>query len=231
MATIGFRIDPGEYVDYPNVTVLVDGVDVIGAATDFIGFDPADLFDSGALVPEDVPRRVAVYRCNCGEAGCGCAAPIIERSGDLIRWHDFRDFVGVYVKPTIAVEPDSGRSLPIADIEFDADDYLRAVADAAADRSWETRPRRIARLLLTSLRDTTGWWGEREWQPHWVSPVRGRPDLVRVAFRRPSGQLIVELPIDSDLGDGDLIRAAVEHLADRAGVRVLEEREWPPRSP
>ena len=50
-------------------------------------------------LPTNPPRRVAVYRCQCGEAGCGCAAPIIvERNGCVI-WEDTRDVTGVYVDP------------------------------------------------------------------------------------------------------------------------------------
>jgi hypothetical protein len=74
---------------YPQVTILIDGDDILGRLNGgFIGFDPAQILDSGALLSKDPPRRVAVYRCTCGEAGCGCIAPVIEQIEDRVRWTD-----------------------------------------------------------------------------------------------------------------------------------------------
>ena len=69
----------------------------IGAA-----FDPAKMLGPHSpLLPEDMGRRVAVYRCSCGEAGCGVIAPVIVASpdGTRISWVDFRDYVGVFIGP------------------------------------------------------------------------------------------------------------------------------------
>jgi hypothetical protein len=94
---LDLRVDPGGGADWPVVTVLVDGADVIGDATGFQGFDPDMILgDDRPLVPLAPLRRVAVYRCSCGEPGCGVAAAVISTAGEVVTWTDFRDFTGVY---------------------------------------------------------------------------------------------------------------------------------------
>ncbi|MGZ0149556.1 hypothetical protein ACXJJ3_21000 [Kribbella sp. WER1] len=62
--------------DWPVMEIRVNGANPFEAvAPDWRGFDPADIL--GPLVPVEGGRRVAVYRCSCGEPGCGVIAPHI----------------------------------------------------------------------------------------------------------------------------------------------------------
>ncbi len=123
----------------PIVQILIDGEDLFAggrASEGFVGFDPRKILETGALIPAEPPRRVAVYRCGCGEAGCGCVAPVIERQGGLMVWSDPRDFVGVYVSPIYDARIESEGSLhDFGDLVFDAEQYLAEADRATQDRS------------------------------------------------------------------------------------------------
>lgn len=154
--------------DWPVLSVRVDGENPFGSvAKDWKGFDPGDILGTDApLVPDDAGRRVAVYRCSCGEAGCGVIAPYIVPSPDRTRisWVDFRDYVGVFAGPaTPGSEDHEGRSWGLPDVHFARDQYLTEVRRATADRSWETPRRQTARLLKERLREALSL--------QWVSPA------------------------------------------------------------
>lgn len=126
--SIDFAIDSSSEASERRVAILVEGVDVFSFLGQ-IGFPPKDLFSpTQPLVPTDPPQRVAVYRCNCGEAGCACIAPVIERVGTEVHWTDFRDFTGVYITPDTDPHPDGGQRLPIPDLRFDACAYEVAIS-------------------------------------------------------------------------------------------------------
>ncbi len=62
----------------------------------FRGSDPSEILGGDSpLLPTDTPRRVAVYRYSCSEAGYGCVAPIISRDRGHVIWSDARDYTGV----------------------------------------------------------------------------------------------------------------------------------------
>ncbi len=180
--------------DYPVVTILIDGADVLGDLDGgFIGFDPSEILDTGALLPADPPERVAVYRCCCGEAGCGCVALIIERDGDRIRWSDLRDYTGVYNVPLGEPAPPGGSPLTSRCFEFDAVQYDAEIRRASGDRSWETMPRLTARLLQERLSEHDDSLAEDGYHRGWVAPHWDAPGRYIVEFIGPSGQLLVEL--------------------------------------
>lgn len=162
--TLGFEI-VDDRPDWPVLSVRVDGVDPFEAvAQGWQGFDPAKILGpDGPLVPTGAGRRVAVYRCSCGEAGCGVIAPYIVDSPERgrISWLDFRDYVGVFAGPTASTESE-GRPWNLPDLHFARDQYLAEVRRVSADRSWETPRRRTARLLSALLRDSPSL--------QWVSP-------------------------------------------------------------
>jgi hypothetical protein len=143
--------------DWPVLSIRVNGVNPFeGVAKNWQGFDPAEVLGaSSPLAPEDDGSRVALYRCSCGEAGCGVIAPFIVASPDRkrISWVDFRDYVGVFSGPVAPEAADyEGKSWNLPDIHFDRDKYLAEVRRATNDRSWETPPRQKARLLEEHLR-------------------------------------------------------------------------------
>lgn len=138
--------------DWPVVKVLVDGLDPFEiVAPGWRGFDPAEMLgDTSPLLPRDNGRRVAIYRCSCGEAGCGVIAAMIVPSpdGHRVSWVDFRDYVGVFSDPVEDSAAEHGGSpWQLPDLHFERKQYLAEVQRATRDRSWETPRRRTARLL------------------------------------------------------------------------------------
>ncbi len=175
--------------NYPTVRLLVDDVDLLATTGDDQGNDPADILDTGALLPTDPPRRIALYGCGCGEFGCSTVAALIVRQAERIRWTDFRSLTGAYHSalpehgpdPAASCEPDlpaSRHDLPT--LTFDAGQYLAVVRSAMADRSWETRPRAVIRHLR-SRRPELGHWaarhGERVTVHHRVDGMAWSTDL------------------------------------------------------
>jgi hypothetical protein len=130
--------------DWPVVQILVDGREAfVDRLPGWQGFDPEDMLgDQSPLLPEDLGRRVAVYRCSCGIEGCGVIAPVIMPSPDRRRvsWVDFRDYVGVFTGPAALDSGCSdGRPWPIEDLHFDRSQYIAEIRRASGDRSWRTR--------------------------------------------------------------------------------------------
>src|SRR5215212_8923063 len=82
--------------NYPKVRLLIDGSDLLATRRCDEGNDPADILDSGALLPMDPPRRIAFYGCGCGEFGCANVAGLVSRSRDVVTWADFLSLTGVY---------------------------------------------------------------------------------------------------------------------------------------
>ena len=142
------------------VRILVDGEDPFAkVAPGWGGFDPDDILgsDSPLLPVGGGGRRVAVYRCSCGEAGCGSIAPLVVTSADgrYVHWIDFRDFVGRFAGPLAAypdTDDDEGKSWNLPDLRFALDPYQAEIRRSTADLSWETPRRTAARLLHERLR-------------------------------------------------------------------------------
>ncbi len=226
---IAFRIDHGESPDWPNVTVLVDDEDVIGRATGFQGFDPEELFGADSpLLPADPPRRVAIYRCSCGEPGCGCAACIVSETDGVVHWQDFRDFVGVYAKPTVGDDPTGGKRHAMPDLSFDAEQYRAEVQRASTDRSWETDGRRVARLLRARLITGKEVLDELGYKVGWVSPEWDRENSFSVELRVPRGQVVVRVDAHWRLTEKDLVEEMASTLLNQSERRwhVLHRNHW-----
>jgi hypothetical protein len=216
----------GDRIDRPVVQILVDGREAfVDQVPGWIGFDPADLLgEESPLWPEDLGRRVAVYRCSCGIAGCGVIAPLIVPSPDgrRVSWVDFRGYVGVFDGPTVAGAPRSeGSPWPIQDLHFDRGAYLAEVARASADRSWETPRRVTARLIAQRLR-------ARQVGPapavrlRWVTPAHDQ-DGVLLGFESGPADRGVDLilRLTSELADPD---AAALDIVDQ--LSAVSPQEW-----
>lgn len=230
--TLQLKVSPRDPVrpNYPVVTILIDGEDVLGQLNGgFMGFDPADILDSGALLPNGPPRRVAVYRCSCGEAGCGCVAPLIAQLADRVRWSDFRDFTGVYNSPLDDPEPTGGSVHALPDLEFDAAEYRQEVERAAADRGWETAERRTARLLFESLARIDLRFAEQGYWRGWVAPHWNEPGKFHVEFIGPRGQVLVALVPTAGTPEEQADEMAQFMLSTEPDQWNIEVRhEWPP---
>lgn len=193
------RFDPdADRPDYPVVSILIDGEDLVAGTpqANFMGFDPAEILGTDSpLLPTTSPRRVAVYRCSCGEAGCGCIAPVISREGSDVVWRDARDFTGVFVGPTIDRDvPDGGSPLPIPTLRFDAVGYEAEVRRAMGDQSWETERRATARLLGDYLQDERDFLRARGFVFQWAAPGWQEPETFEVSLLDPERfQVVVRL--------------------------------------
>jgi hypothetical protein len=192
----------------PVAKILIDGEDLFShlPPTGFSPFDPGDLLGPDwPLEPVDPPRRVAVYRCSCGEPGCGVVAPVITGNDSEVRWSDFRDFTGLFNSPlhNPKYEPDEHRSLPlpVPELVFDGVQYMAEVRRATADRSWETPARRTARFLKEMLLAQSEQLAEWGLEVDWVFPAHRRENCVSVAMldldhryvQRPALQLLMTL--------------------------------------
>lgn len=158
ISELALTINNPEDPDRPVVQILVGGRDPFTeVAPGWGGFDPNDILGSDSpLLPVPHGRRVAVYRCSCGEAGCGCIAPIILPSADgrFVHWLDFGDFVGRFSGPLDTgggIGEPEGKPWPLPDFRFRHEQYVGEIERASADLSYETPRRRTARLLRERL--------------------------------------------------------------------------------
>jgi hypothetical protein len=197
--SLRFQVLDGR-LDWPVVQVLVDDADPFAEiAPDWRGFDPAMMLGSRSpLLPEDQGRRVAVYCCSCGEAGCGVIAPVIVPSPDgrRVSWVDFRDYTGVFAGPVEdSVAEREGRAWDLPDIHFDRDQYVAEVQRACLDGSWETSARATARLLMARL-EPLDLVLPPDLRLHWAAPAwtgEGIAVLFQHVTREPAYRVREEL--------------------------------------
>lgn len=229
--TIQIRFDGlSESPDWPIATILIDGLDVLGLERS-IGFDPEDILGkSDPLLPTQPPRRVAVYRCNCGEPGCSCIAPLIVDHGAEVHWRDFRDFTGVYSGPMTDVNPNGGKEIAVPDLRFNATQYRAEIARATADRSWESHGRVVSRLLQDRLDEHGGHLKSLGYRRHWASPYRNGActvSLLSIDGGHPNGQTIVELSApDGDAEDVARVLADRLLMTSESDWRVTQRNSW-----
>ncbi len=97
-----------------------------------LGMDPFELLiPENRLIATDVPRKVSVARCTCGELECDATTVVIVREGDRVRWEWGE------------VDPPVGRPLV-----FEAGQYEAEMSRISADRSWEGPADTAGRLVL-----------------------------------------------------------------------------------
>ena len=122
-----------DHPDRPTLKILIDGSDVLKLKRHTGFLARAMLGESAALLPKAPPRRVAVYCCSCGHAGCGVIAPLITAEGSQIAWRDTRTFQGVFGGPEIETNPTGGQTIGLPDLTFDAIQYRAEVARAVEE--------------------------------------------------------------------------------------------------
>lgn len=125
------------------------------AAPGWRGFGPAKIpGPHSLLLPADRGRRVAVYRCSCGEPGRGVVAAVIVPSpgGRQVSWADFRDYAGVFNGPvTGSADEGEGRPWKLPGLHFGREQHVAEIERVSQDRSWETDRRKTARLVHERL--------------------------------------------------------------------------------
>lgn len=214
------RVVPGESADHPQAVLLVDGEDVL-AGNGHRGFDPERLLHKGdPLVPVSSPRRVVLYHCGCGVAGCSGRACVISESDGVVRWSGFRLFVGLDYPLDDSLADEEGRPDDLPDIAFEAAQYRAEVERAKADRSWETRRRRLARLLTERLAAEPGRWDQLgfEFRSAWL--WGDEEEIYAINLRRQGNQLLIGVRAEP----GPDEEAVVNAMATR--VLSGDERTW-----
>jgi len=204
----------------PEVRILIDGHDLFNVG-DQAGHDPAQPLDTGALRPVEPPRRIALYMCNCGCAGCGDIAPIIRQIGDRIEWVQLRLYTGafdwVFPDEDFGPEDDDGKALELPDLSFDVDRHFAEVWRAKHDRAWESPARRLARAAADAFRNRSGDLAPRGYSPRAISTTTDA-HAFHVDLRSKHGQRVVLVRTTGDprqKGDGIL-----ETIVDR------DEESW-----
>ncbi len=203
--SLGLSIDT-RVPNYPTVRLLVDGQDVLDPDRQEVGNDPADLLDTGALLPRADPHRIAFYGCGCGIFGCSCVSGLISQEGGLVRWTHFTTLTGVFHSALPPAEYDvpafahAGARLDLPELSFDADEYRSTIEEATADRSWETRPRAVVRLM-------------RQQRPSWPHWATHRGESVAVHHRVDAMNWTTELEVPP--GPVQRLADALVDLLDR----------------
>jgi hypothetical protein len=215
------RYFEGSEITVPVATILIDGKDLFSSAAPngFVGFDPDELLGPDQpLLPVEQARRVAVYRCSCGEPGCGVVSPLILGTEAEVRWTDFQDFTGWFDRPLPDDQPEDGRPLSISELTFDTGQYTDEIRRAANDKSWETPTRKTARFLKEMLEDKSRDLADLGLELDWVFPAHRREASVSVSMRdidhryveRPMSRVVVTL----SAGPGTSHDRANEMLAE-----------------
>jgi hypothetical protein len=135
------QVDDRTEHGFMSVRLLVDGADILasGRRSGYSGYQPEQvLTEHSPLLPQIPPRRVGLYRCSCGEGGCGNISAVVSEQVDgRISWTGFRgDYEGCYEDPMDEPSPNAadGEPIPLPDLVFDGVQYraeVRRAVDAA----------------------------------------------------------------------------------------------------
>lgn len=152
MPTSTLRIDLRGDRAYGLVVALeVDGVPILEREGQYAALPADEILGTGALLPTDPPRRVALTECGCGGGvGCSNVSVVISERDGLISWSEpanVFEYAGALPEPEADLDPfdDEGYTLTpvdVPEVSFDALAYRAEVARANADERWL---RRLAR--------------------------------------------------------------------------------------
>jgi hypothetical protein len=219
LSRLEIRVVPGES-DHPVVLLLVDGRDVL-AGDGHRGFGPESLLHKGdPLVPVSPPRRVVLYHCGCGVAGCSGRACTISESDGVVHWSAFRRLVGLDYPLDDTLSDEHARPDDVPDLAFDAAQYRAEVQRAKLDRSWETPRRRVARLLTERLAAETQRWAELgfEFRSAWL--WGDDEGIYAINLHREGNQLLIGVRTQPEADE----EAIVNEMATK--VLAGDERTW-----
>ncbi len=146
--------------------------------------------------PQVLPRRVVLYHCGCGVAGCSGRACVISASDGVVRWSRFRRFVGLDHPLDDTIADEHGQPDDLLDLAFDAVQYRGEVERAKADRSWETRRRRLARLLTDRLPADPERWNELGFEFHSAWLWGDDQEIYAINLSRQDDQLLIGVRAD-----------------------------------
>ncbi|MGW2397349.1 hypothetical protein ACWCYY_12420 [Kitasatospora sp. NPDC001664] len=153
---------------------IVDGRDIIAEAfAPGPGHEPERLLSADrGLRAGDEPREVELAEAECTWGCCGALCTTVERVGDHVLWHSWRDR--------------NGPAPELPDFRFDARRYDAEVARAEQDHSWEWPARTTARLLGERLRADAA--ALERWRFGLISASSWRPGTVDVLLGHPTAR-------------------------------------------
>jgi hypothetical protein len=220
LSRLEIQVVPAESAHRPRVVLLVDGQDVL-AEQGHQGFGPESLLHRGdPLTPVSPPRRVVLYHCGCGVAGCSGRACVISESDGIVRWSGFRRFVGLGHPLDDTIADEHGRTDDLPDLAFDAAQYRAEVERAKNDRSWETPRRRLARLLTERLAAETRRWNDLGFEFGSVWLWSDEEEIYAVNLRRHGDQLLIGIRAEPGTDEAAVVSAMA------ADVLCGDERTW-----
>ena len=235
LSRLEIQVVPGESADHPRVVLLVDGQDVL-AESGHRGFDPEALLHRGdPLTPVNPPRRVVLYHCGCGVAGCSDRACVISESDGVVRWSGFRRFVGLGHPLDDTIADEHGRPDDVPDLAFTAAQYRAEVERAKTDRSWETRRRRLARLLTERLAAEKQRFHELgfEFRSAWLWD--DDEEIYAVNLRRQGDQLLIGVRAEPGADEQAVVNAMAAKVLsgdDHTWFVIYDQRRpSPPADP
>lgn len=178
------------------------------------------LHDRDPLLPVDPPRRVVLYHCRCGIAGCSGRACVISEANGVVRWTNFLRFVGLNHPLDDSLADEHGQADDLPDFSFDAAQYWAEVEQAKENRSWETSRRRLARLLTSRLQAETQRWEELGYQVRSIWLWNEDEDVDAINLRRQDDHLVIGIRAVPGADE----EATVQAMADE--VLVGDEHSW-----
>ena len=216
-----FWFEHGDDRPYLVVKLYVDGTDLLAGRDDHggVGWDPDEiLIDESPLLPATFPRRVALYRCGCGEPGCGNQTPLVSENGGYVDWSDFQSYTAVFEHPLLSetvtevnalsdrwVEDgeefhfvnlfgeDEGEhashKVDLPDLRFDSSQYRTEVARAVADHSWELEESESEQVVRLLRRHFAK-------DTSWLNGTPWTYEVVFPSWRRPDW-IVIHLRIDN----------------------------------
>jgi len=145
---------------------------------------------------------------------------VISESDGVVRWSRFCRFVGLDHPLDDTIADEHGQPDDLLDLAFDAVQYRGEVERAKADRSWETRRRRLARLLTDRLPADPERWNELGFEFHSAWLWGDDQEIYAINLSRQDDQLLIGVRADP----GSDEEAVVEAMA--AKVLSGDETAW-----
>jgi hypothetical protein len=165
MNTISFKILPTDESHDHELRILIDDSDILGK--DHLGIDPPEFFEQNSLM---TTGQLLIGRCSCGVVGCDDYPVDVNIYDNKITWTN-----------------KTGLNL-----EFDKSDYIKAITNARADHSWESKERRVERLTTNVLKNTKTI---NDYKFDWTS-ARIKENAITVSYSKDGQQNLFEFSWD-----------------------------------
>lgn len=165
MNILSFKISRTNESNDHEVRILIDESDILGK--EYLGIDPPEFFEQQSLT---TTGQLLIGRCSCGVVGCNDFPVLVNILDNKVTWTNNN---GLY-------------------LEFDKLTYEKIVSDAKTDHSWESKERRVERLIsdiLKSAKISNGYKFD------WTS-ARIKKNSIMVSYSKDGQQKLFEFDWD-----------------------------------